>query len=86
MVSIDNMNTQINLRLPEKMLATAKICAEEQGYTSLQEFIKEVLREKLFEKPAINSEEKMLLQKLVALIEEKKIYGTEQELFAKLRR
>ena len=43
------MSTQINLQLPEKLLSAAKIKAELLGFGNLQDFIRETLREKLFE-------------------------------------
>lgn len=42
------MGTQISLKLSDKMLATAKKYARKQGYDNLQDFIREMLREKLF--------------------------------------
>ncbi|MGM5481518.1 MAG: ribbon-helix-helix domain-containing protein [Nanobdellota archaeon] len=43
------MSTQISLKLPDKLLQEARTYVEEHGYTTLQELIREVLREKLFE-------------------------------------
>lgn len=43
------MSTQISLKLSEKMLKTAKTTADVKGFDSLQDFIRETLREKLFE-------------------------------------
>ncbi|MFC1691739.1 hypothetical protein ACFL0W_06180 [Nanoarchaeota archaeon] len=80
------MNTQINLRLPEKILASARIYAEEHGFSNLQDFIKETMREKLFDQPEISKEELALVSKLAEASEEKKLFGTEEELFKKLRR
>ena len=48
------MGTQISLKLSEKMLATAKKYARMQGYDNLQDFIREMLREKLFERENIS--------------------------------
>ena len=79
MVSIDSMIKQVNVRLSEKMLVSAKDYAEKNGFGTVQEFIKETLREKLFE-------EKKLLNKLIKISEEKNLYGTEKELFRKLKR
>ena len=42
------MSTQISLKLSDKMLATAKKYAQRRGYDNLQDFIREMLREKLF--------------------------------------
>ena len=44
------MSTQISLKLSQKMLDTAKEYAARQGYDSVQDFIRETLRVKLFEK------------------------------------
>ena len=84
MVSIDTMNTQINVRLPEKVLVSAQTYAEEHGFNSLQEFIKEAIREKLFEKSEISKEEISLVRKLVEVSEKKNLYGTDEQLFKKL--
>lgn len=86
MVSSGIMNTQINLRLPEKMLVSAQTYIEKHGFNTLQDFIKELMREKLFEKPAISKEELTLVKQLIEVSEKKNLYGTEAELFNKLRR
>jgi len=86
MVSIDIMNTQINVRLPSKLLSSAKSYAEEHGFGTVQEFMKETLREKLFDEPEISKEELVLVKKLVEASEKKDLYGTEEELFKKLER
>ena len=44
------MSTQISLKLSEKMLNSAKQHADLYGYDNLQDFIRETIREKLFEK------------------------------------
>ncbi len=43
------MGTQIILKLPDNMFSVAQNYAELHGYENLQDFIREVLREKLFE-------------------------------------
>ena len=43
------MGTQISIKLSEKMFDNAKNYAEVHGYDNLQDFIREILREKLFE-------------------------------------
>lgn len=43
------MGTQISLKLSDKLFETAKIFAEKKGYESLQDFIRETIREKLFD-------------------------------------
>ena len=85
MISIDIINTQINLRLPEKLLDSVKSYSEKNCYSSIQEFIKETLREKLFDEPKITKKELALVNKLLILSEKKNLYGTEEELFKKLR-
>jgi hypothetical protein len=80
------MNTQINLRMPEKLLASARSYSDEHGYRSIQDFITETMREKLFDEPEISKEELALVMKLAQVSEKKKLYGTEKELFERLRR
>jgi Arc/MetJ-type ribon-helix-helix transcriptional regulator len=77
------MNTQINLRLPDKMLESAKEYAEKHGFGNVQEFIKETVREKLFEE--LTKKEMHLVKKLAEAVEKGNLYGTEKELFRKLR-
>ncbi len=43
------MGTQLSLKLSDKMLKTAKRYAELHGYANLQDFIREIIRERLFE-------------------------------------
>lgn len=83
MVFIDTMNKQLNLRLPETLLKKATAHAKNKGYATVQEFIKEILRERLYEE--ITPKEAVLLKKLTKLSEEKNLFGTQEELFAKLR-
>ena len=47
------MATQISLKLSDKMIDTAKQYADQHGYDSLQDFIRETLREKLFEEEEV---------------------------------
>ncbi len=85
MVSIGSMNTQINLRLPQKLLVSARSYANKNGFGTVQELIKESLRERLFE-PQISKEELELVRKLALVSREKNLFGTEKELFEKLRK
>ncbi|MCK4501011.1 hypothetical protein KAU11_10980 [Candidatus Babeliales bacterium] len=80
------MNTQINLRLPEQLLEKAQKEAKKQGFTNIQELIKESLRKTLYETQGINSQELIFLKKLYKVSEEKNLYGTEKELFKKLNK
>ena len=86
MVSTGIMNTQINVRLPEKMLVSAQTYVEKHGFNTVQDFIKELMREKLFEEATISKEELTLVKKLIEASEKKNLYGTEAELLNKLRR
>ncbi len=86
MVSIGIMNTQINLRVPQKLLSSVRSYSDEHGFSSIQDFITETIREKLFDEPEITKEELKLVKKLVEVSEKKKLYGTEKELFEKLKR
>ncbi len=85
-IPIDTMNKQVNLRLPEHLLAKAEKHAQRQGFGTIQEFIKETLREKLFEKPKISKKELMLVKNLTEVAEKNNLYGTEKELFEKLKK
>lgn len=78
------MGHQINLRLPDKLFNYASEYIEVHGYSSMQEFIKEALREKLFDREEISKEELELVKKLIKASEEKGLYGTEKDLFDKL--
>ena len=80
------MNTQINLRMPQKLLSSVRSYSDEHGFGSIQDFITETIREKLFDEPEISKEELELVKRLVEISEKKRMYGTEKELFDKLRR
>ncbi|MDD4878517.1 MAG: hypothetical protein PHO02_05780 [Candidatus Nanoarchaeia archaeon] len=79
------MNAQINLRLPENMLVAAKSYAEKHGFGTLQELLKETLREKLFE-PSLSKQELALVKQLAETSMKKNLFGTEEELFRKLKK
>ncbi|MFH2028428.1 MAG: hypothetical protein ABIJ08_04780 [Nanoarchaeota archaeon] len=80
------MNTQINIRMPQKLLTSVRSYSEEHGFGSVQDFVKETIRQKLFDEPEITKEELELVKKLVTVSEKKRLYGSEKELFEKLRR
>jgi predicted RNase H-like HicB family nuclease/Arc/MetJ-type ribon-helix-helix transcriptional regulator len=46
------MNTQINVRLPKELIDGVKKYSKNKGYNSIQELIKELLREKI--EPSLN--------------------------------
>ncbi len=48
------MSTQISLKLSDKMLAAARKYAKSYGYENLQDFIRELLREQLFERERVS--------------------------------
>jgi len=79
------MNTQINLRMPENLLNSAQSYAEEHGFGTVQDFIKETVREKLFDEPEVTKEELHLVRKLAEATEKENLYSTEEELFKKLK-
>jgi hypothetical protein len=78
------MGTQINLRLSDTMLANVKAHSEHYGFDSVQEFIKEIVRQKIYED--ITPQELILVNKLAEATETKNLFGTEKQLFQKLRK
>ena len=80
------MTTQINIRMTDQMVTSASEYAQKHGFSNVQELIKESLREKLFEEPMITREELLLVKKLAQVTQEKNLWGTEEELFRKLKR
>ncbi len=47
------MSTQISIKLSDTILSSAKKYAESHGFNTLQDFIREIIREKLFEQEAV---------------------------------
>ena len=80
------MNTQVNLRLPNPLLMKLKLEAKKKGFATLQEYIKEILRQNLFDSQKVTKEELNFLKKLYKISEEKNLYGTENDLFKKLNK
>jgi len=78
------MGHQINLRLPDNLFSRANEYTKVHGFPSMQDFIKEILREKLYEREEISKEELELVKKLITASEEKGLYGTEKDLFDRL--
>lgn len=60
------MGTQINLKLSDRLLAAAQTYVDQHGYENLQDFIREAMREKLFEGEAVSG-------RLTALASEKSL-------------
>lgn len=79
------MNQQINVRLSAKLLNNASTYAKENGFSNVQELIKETLREKLFP-DTISQKELMLVKKLIQATKEKELWKSEEELFKALDR
>ena len=86
MVSNGIMNTQVNLRIADDLLEHSREYAKKHGFGNVQELIKESLREKIFEEPPITKEELLLVRKLAEVSKKKDLFGTEEELFRKLKR
>ena len=85
MVSFGTMGTQINLRMSDELLEQSREYAKIHGFGNVQELIKESLREKVFEKSIISKEELLLVKKLAEVSKKNNLFGTEEELFNKLR-
>lgn len=87
MVSFGIMGTQINLRLSEELLVKAQEYSNKHGFDNVQEFIKETLRERLFNEPTLSEPELKLVLKLAeAVKKDRGLLGTKEELMAKLKR
>jgi len=79
------MNTQINLRISDELLEQSAEYAKKHGFGNIQELIKESLREKVFEEP-LTKEELTLVKSLAEVTKKNNLFGTEEELFKKLKR
>ena len=80
------MASQINIRLPDNLIKSAQNYVEEYGYSNIQEFIKETLREKLYEEGEFTYEELNLIKEIKKVSDNKSLYGTEKELFNKIKK
>ena len=83
-IPIDTMNRQINLRLPRELLKKAEQYAKEKGYGSIQEFIKETIREKLFPPEELTEEEMRIVKRIIKMNNDNDSWGTEDELWKAL--
>lgn len=79
------MNTQVNIRMSNELLTKAQTEAKILGFGSVQEFIRETVRERVYDKKSISKNELTLVKNLAKLFEEQNQYGTEKELFDKLK-
>ena len=84
MVSIDTMNKQVNVRLSDELLTEAKEYAKAHGYGTVQDLMKEMLREKVFGTESITRKEAILVNKVLEYSEKQNAYGTEEELMIAL--
>ncbi len=80
------MTIQLNLRMNEKLFTGAKTYAEELGYENIQDFIREMIREKVFEENKLTSKELELTQRIEKISDKKNLYGTEEDIKDVLRR
>jgi metal-responsive CopG/Arc/MetJ family transcriptional regulator len=80
------MNSQINVRMPEKMLTAAHTYAEKNGYGTIQEFIKETIREKIFGEEKLSKKEIELVKQIVEASNKPGFYRTEKELFDRFKK
>lgn len=80
------MNSQINLRLTPKILSAATSYAQQHGFGNVQEFIRETMREKLFDEEEISEKELSLVKQLSKVSKEKNLVVGEKELLSRLNR
>ena len=66
------MNKQINLRLSEKIFNVAQLYAKEHGFMNVQEFVRELIRDKLFDE-GLSVEELDFVKKLSKASEKKNL-------------
>jgi len=79
------MTTQINLRLPDSMLSRVRKRSESLGFENIQDFIRDIIREKIFGEPELTPQEFALVKKILETSKKRNLFGTEEELFKKLR-
>lgn len=80
MVPNDIMNTQVNVRISQNLLKKAENYSKKNGYTNVQELIRESIREKI--DPELTPSEHYLLTRIVDAVQKNKLkFGTEKELF-----
>jgi hypothetical protein len=86
LVSLDTMNEQVNVRLPKAMLLKAKSYAKKHGFGSVQELVKESLREKIRGYEELTAEEAFLIKKVLEVSNKHNLFGTEEDLRKVLRK
>jgi Arc/MetJ-type ribon-helix-helix transcriptional regulator len=85
LISFGIMTTQINLRLSESMLTLVRKHSESKGFENIQDFIRETIREKIFGEPELTPKEFALVKRIIDSGKKRNLFGTEEELFKKLR-
>lgn len=56
------MVTQLNLKFQDNLFNLAKTYADERGYMSIQELLREALRDKIFDDLEVNEDYKRILR------------------------
>jgi len=84
MVSINIMNEQINVRLPRRLLTEARSYAKKHRYGTVQELMKETLREKVIE-PDLTVKELSIIKKLSDQADKNNSWVSQKEVFAALK-
>ncbi len=70
------MTTQINLRINDKLLEEAKEYSKSFGYENVQDFIREIIRNKVFESNDLNNREIAYAQAIEKISDAKNLYGS----------
>ena len=71
--------------MPEELLHKAQAQAKKTGFSSVQEFIRESVREKVFGETTLSQREVKLVTRLAERLDKNNSYGTEKELYDKLQ-
>jgi hypothetical protein len=78
------MSIQINLRISDKMYAAVKRYAQSNGFSNIQDFIRESVRERVYGS-TLTKEELGLARKLSQAVDERKLFRTGEQLTKKLK-
>lgn len=74
------MTSQINLRMNDKLLEEAKLYSQTFGYENVQDFIRETIREKVFESNELTNKELEYAKTIEKISDEKKSYGSMKDI------
>lgn len=81
----DIMHTQVNIRMTDELLHKAQAKAKKRGFGSVQEFIRDLVREDVYEyDDSLTKEERELIDRMLALRHKKEAWGTEEDLWKAL--